>query len=209
MAQHLNETSDPARPVIEVGVVMRREPVTGHMSRWQRWRWVLADVVPQQDLPALPDHVRAGEAVALEPTEGEAATGASHWLFPRLPVTLYRDDAEGYYLNLASPSPCFWVMWRLLEAGVEEDSLPELQVVTLSYHDAGRWLDAQERVDQVPASGPVVAWLAAFVQAHYQPEPKRRQRPASFQPLTDRFGRPASVSIGQRRGPRSQGAQGE
>ena len=120
MAQHMNETTNPARPAIEVGVVMRREPVTGPMSRWQRWRWVLADVVPQQDLPPLPPNVHAGEAVALEPAEGEASAGTSHWLFPRLPVTLYRDDAEGYYLNLESPSPCFWVMWRLAEEGGEE-----------------------------------------------------------------------------------------
>lgn len=207
MAQHMNETTNPARPAIEVGVVMRREPVTGPMSRWQRWRWVLADVVPQQDLPPLPPNVHAGEAVALEPAEGEASAGTSHWLFPRLPVTLYRDDAEGYYLNLESPSPCFWVMWRLAEEGGEE-ALPEPQVVTLSYHDAGRWLDAQERVDQVPAPGPVVEWLTAFVQAHYVPEPKRRKRPDSFQPLTDRFGNPASISTGKTRG-RPEGERGE
>jgi hypothetical protein len=74
------------------------------------------------------------------------------------------------------------------------------QTVTLSYHDAGRWLDAQERVDQVAAPEPVVAWLRAFVDAHYQAEPKRRKRPDSFKPLTDRFGQPVRVSTDKRRG---------
>ena len=191
-----------------VGVVMRRERVAGPMSRWQNWRWSLADVVPQEQLPPLPPLATApgdpASAMPIEPDAGdaEAATvdGPAHWLFPHFPVTLYRDDAEGYFLNLESPQPCFWVMWRLPE-GAADDALPEPQVVTLSYHDAGRWLDAQERVDQIPAPPEVVAWLAEFVNTHYQPEPKRRKRPDSFQPLTDRFGQPASISTGDRRGP--------
>ena len=71
------------------------------------------------------------------------------------------------------------------------------QIATLSYHDAGRWLDAQEKVDQVPAPPAVVDWLRAFVAEHHQIEPKRRQRPESFKPLTDRFGQPARVSTGK------------
>ena len=67
-------------------------------------------------------------------------------------------------------------------------------MVSLSYHDAGRWLDAQETVEQVPAPPHVVEWLRAFAQEHYVVEPKKRQRPESFRPLQDRFGNPASVS---------------
>jgi hypothetical protein len=33
-----------SRPQIDVAVLMRREAVQGPMSRWQAWRWVLADV---------------------------------------------------------------------------------------------------------------------------------------------------------------------
>ncbi len=201
------ETIRADRPTMAVGVVMRREMVAGPMSRWQSWRWTLADVVPQDQLPPLPplDTLTgdASSAIPIEPAAVEADSvpaGTSHWLFPHFHVTLYRDDAEGYFLNLESPQPCFWVMWRLPDADAD-DALPEPQVVTLSYHDAGRWLDAQERVDQIPASPEVVAWLAEFVNAHYQPEPKRRKRPDSFQPLTDRFGQPASISTGERRGP--------
>ena len=33
------------RPSIEVAVIMRRERID---NRWQPWRWVLEDVVPQE-----------------------------------------------------------------------------------------------------------------------------------------------------------------
>jgi hypothetical protein len=112
---------------------------------------------------------------------------------------LFTDDAEGYWLNLISPTPSFFVMWRLQEGldGQEEQAVP--QAISLSYHDAGRWLDAQETVENVPASADVVAHLQAFTEAFYVPEEKKRQRPQSFQRLTDRFGQPVSVSTDAKR----------
>jgi hypothetical protein len=74
------------------------------------------------------------------------------------------------------------------------------QIVTLSYHDAGRWLDAQETVEQVPAPPQVVQWLQQFVNAHHVLEAKRRQRPQSFKTLQDRFGNPARVSTDKKFG---------
>jgi hypothetical protein len=214
------ETTRPERPQIKVGVVMRREPVVGPMSRWQTWRWVLADVVPHDALPTAlladhPDALDSAQPVPIEPVAAPIPAGASdtaaapssHWLFPNHPVTLFRDDTEGYYLNLVSPQPCFWVLWRLPE-GLDDAALPEPLIVTLSYHDAGRWLDAQEKVDQVPAPPEVVQWLADFVNAHYQPEPKKRKRPVSFQPLTDRFGNPARISTEKGPGPQNGGGHG-
>ena len=187
------------RPAIEVDVVMRREPVIGPMSRWQPFRWVLADVMVRtspDDTPA--DAAEdAHEPLAVEPVDAGDGAGANttHLLFPRFRVTLFRDDAEGYFLNLNSPSPCFWVFWRADEARLlDSEPMAVPQIVTLSYHDAGRWLDAQERVDQVPAPEEVVDWLRTFVDSTYQPEPKRRKRPESFKPLTDRFGQPVRIS---------------
>jgi len=188
-----------ARPGIVTGVVMRREPVQGAMARWQPWRWVLADVQVLRGPPEIAQAqwpAGADGAIPLEPATGQSAPDVSHWGFPGFGVSLHPEDAEGFYLNLTSPQPCFWVMWR---RGELDDELPSPQIVTLSYHDAGRWLDAQELVDQVPAPVDVVRWLAAFVEQHYRPEPKRRARPASFQPLTDRFGNPVRISTGDRR----------
>jgi len=159
---------------------MRRERIN---NRWQPWRWVLADVVPHEDgfgtVPRL-----------LLNDERE-----ERWLHPGFAVELFTDDAEGYYLNASTAQPCFWVLWRMEEeALLAEEPIALPQTVTLSYHDAGRWLDAQETVEQVPAPPEVVAWLREFVDKHHVAEPKRRQRPQSFKSLTDRFGNPASVS---------------
>jgi hypothetical protein len=197
-------TPTRSRPAIEVDVVMRREPVSGPMSRWQPWRWVLAYVLVRSEpedtgpAPAHEDH----EPQAVEPVDGSASDAqATHWLFPRFRVELFRDDAEGYFLNLNSPSPCFWVFWRADEERLlEGEPMAVPQIVTLSYHDAGRWLDAQERVDQVPAPAEVVDWLRGFVDTAYQPEPKKRKRPDSFKPLTDRFGQPVRISTEKIRG---------
>jgi hypothetical protein len=199
---HISPT--PAgRPALPVQVVMRREPVTGPMARWQSWRWVLADVLPAGqpiEVPARAPQPVADAPQEVQPLPGAAVVdGARYWLFTGLHVTLFRDDAEGLFLNLESPSPCFWVFWRADEERLlDGEPMAVPQIATLSYHDAGRWLDAQEKVDQVPAPPEVVEWLRAFVADHHHLEPKRRKRPDSFKPLTDRFGQPARISTGKR-----------
>ena len=194
------------RPSLDVAVVMRREPITGPMSRWQSARWVLADVLPQGEPFLAPDDAQTVPATAEEVApmaEADQVPGARHWIFQPHRVTLYRDDAEGYFLNLSSPTPCFWVFWRAEdEQLVDGEPMAVPMIVTLSYHDAGRWLDAQEKVDQVPASPSVVAWLRDFVAEHYQVEPKKRKRPESFRPLTDRFGQPVRISTEKHHGGR-------
>jgi len=94
------------------------------------------------------------------------------------------------------------------EASVADVPIPRPIVVSLSYYDAGRWLDAQENVEQVPAPASVLQWLKAFVDDHYVVEPKRRKRPESFKSLTDRFGNPASISTGKKFGGGQEGANG-
>jgi hypothetical protein len=170
---------DP-RPSIEVAVIMRREHID---NRWQPWRWVLADVVSNEA-------AFGGEPRLLLKSDDE-----ERWLYPGFKVELFRDDAEGYYLNITTPAPCWFVLWRMdEEATVADEPLARPAMVSLSYHDAGRWLDAQETVEQVPAPAHVVDWLRAFVDENYVIEPKRRKRPESFKPLQDRFGNPASIS---------------
>jgi hypothetical protein len=71
----------------------------------------------------------------------------------------------------------WFVMWRTDDADPSR-AWPER--VTLSYHEAGRLLDAQERVDNLPLPAEVVQWLQAYADEHYRPEPKERRRPASF-----------------------------
>lgn len=181
------------RPQIRVSVLMRREPVQGAMSRWQPWRWVLDDVVPH-------DEAFGQQPRCLRSTEQQLL-----WLYPDWVVELFTDDAEGYWLNVTSPTPAFFVLWRMSEPEDGSEPLAVPQAVSLSYHDAGRWLDAQETVETVSAPPDVVQWLRDFSDRHFVPEPKRRQRPQSFQRLTDRFGQPVSISTQDKR----KGAQGE
>ncbi len=175
-----------------VAVVMRRRATVGAAARWQAWRWELADVVPDHD--GFGDRARK-----LFETEHE-----QRWLHPGYHVELFTDDAEGYYLNVTTAAPCWFVMWRM-EAdrcdATEQFARP--QAVSLSYHDAGRWLDAQETVEQVAAPLPVVEWVRAFTDQHHVIESKRRQRPQSFRTLQDRFGNPASVSTDRKMPTRS------
>jgi len=168
------------RPSIEVAVVMRRERIA---NRWQPWRWVLAEVVPNEA------GFGTGPRLLLKNDDEE------RWLHPGFTVELFRDDAEGYWLNVTTPAPGWFVLWRMEEqATVADEPIARPEAVTLSYHDAGRWLDAQETVEQVPAPPDVIEWAREFAEAHYTPEPRKRRRPQSFQRLEDRFGNPASVT---------------
>lgn len=158
-------------------------------NQWQPWRWELHEVLPMQ------------EAFGTQPRRIVAGEQEERWLHPGFRVELYRDDAEGYYLNATTPAPCWFVMWRMEETPtLAGEPIARPEVVTLSYHDAGRWLDAQETVEQVPAPPEVVAWMRAFADELYVPEPKKRKRPESFKGLQDRFGNPASVSTGKKHG---------
>ena len=140
-------------------------------SRWEDWRFRIAEVVI--------DEGQFGAAPRTLRDDGQTAV----MLHPGLPVKLHRDEAEGYYLNLSSEAPVWFVMWRVHE---NDPSLAWPEFVTLSYHEAGRLLDAQERVDNLPLPPDVRAELQAFTDEHYRPEPKQRRRPASFRAPEDR-----------------------
>jgi len=98
-------------------------------------------------------------------------------LYPGFVLTLFEDEAEGYYLNVSSDEPSIFVSLR--KDDLASDPYP-LQA-TLSYNEAARWMDGGERVERVPAWAELATWLAGFVALNYKPEPKRRQRPHSFQ----------------------------
>src|SRR5438128_7709112 len=102
--------ADSQRPRLDVAVVMRRERLA---NRWQSWRWVLADVVPHE--PAFGSEPR----LLLRSDEEE------RWLHPAFTVELFRDDAEGYWLNLTTAAPAWFVLWRMEEeATVADQPIP-------------------------------------------------------------------------------------
>ena len=80
------------RPATDVAVIMRKVRTS---SRWQEWRWELEDVVENE------------EAFGGEPRLLHRDASGERWLHPGFRLELFRDDGEGYYLNLTSPAPCF------------------------------------------------------------------------------------------------------
>jgi hypothetical protein len=151
------------RPTLRVAVVMERLHAP---STWEDWRHRLAEV--------LLDEGQYGSAPRVLRDDGQTC----QTLFPGLEVGLWRDEGEGYYLNLSSGAPVWFVMWRVDD---EDPSRAWPELATLSYNEAGRLLDAQERVDNAPLPEAVPAWLQDWTDRHYRPEPRRRRRPASFQ----------------------------
>ena len=156
----------PTRLHVAVLIQEQRQP-----NAWEAWRFRIEDVVPDEgQFGADPRVLRDDGRNLLR-------------LHPGLEVALHRDEAEGYYLNLSSGAPVWFVMWRTDES---DPSRAWPEIVTLSYNEAGRLLDAQERVDNVPLRGEAIPWLQAYTDAHYQPEPKKRSRPPSFRAPQDR-----------------------
>lgn len=126
-------------------------------NRWFSHQWQVRDIA----MAGVPQ-----EAVADSP------------IFEGFDVSLYPDEAEGYFLNTASGDPKAFVMWRIDEAEADGAAIPK--VVTLSYNEAARLMDAQEKVDAVPLPREMCAWLADYVAANYKPTPKKKRIKASF-----------------------------
>ncbi len=151
-----------SRPSLRVAVVMERETAP---NRFEDWRFRVAEVVPHEDA--------FGDQSRVLRDDGRLR----RTLHPGFTLELFVDQADGYYLNLSSGTPVWFVVWRIDD---EDPSRAWPETVSLSYTEAGRWLDAQERVDNVPLDGELVAWLQAYTDTHYRPEPKQRRRPQSF-----------------------------
>ena len=152
----------PERPSVRVAVVMERETAP---NRFEDWRFRIAEVVPHED------------AFGSEPRVLRDDGKLRQTLFPDFTLELFRDQAEGYFLNLRTGAPVWFVVWRADDA---DPSRAWPETVSVSYEEAGRWLDAQEHVDNVPLPSELAAWLQAYVDENYRPEPKKRRRPQSF-----------------------------
>lgn len=146
------------KPTLSFAVALERRPV---QSRWVDHEWMVDRLVAD---------------FAGEPTVEELGGGRVRKLFPGFAITLFPDEAEGYYLNVSSGAPCAFVSLRMPEEG--GDPYPFL--ITASYNEAARWMDGGERVERVDVDAATASWLADWVAGNYRPEPKKRQRPRSF-----------------------------
>jgi hypothetical protein len=162
-----------ANPSFAVSVVMERVAIN---SRWQSHKWQPAGILPDDGSRQAPEVM-------------SSAPDLTEVLFPGFELRLYTDEAEGYFLNVSSPDPQVFVMWRLIEDVAEDvagHALPHS--ITLSYNEAARWMDAQEKVDPVAMPPQILEALVDWVQHNYKPpEKKQRIRPKSFESKEGRY----------------------
>jgi hypothetical protein len=161
------------KPKKTLAVVMQRR---ASRNRWQSETWEPWSVLETGD-PAGPARLLVN------------GPDVSQWLHPGFELTLHRDEAEGYYMNVSSEAPKIFVLWRMLEEDEVKDAVRAVPVlVTASYDEAGRWMDGGHSVDNVAMPPEIFAWVGEFVEKNYRPEPKKRAKPRSFVHPKDRAG---------------------
>jgi hypothetical protein len=148
---------------IHIGVIMQRTPLS---SRWQPFKWLPIEIVGQIGSADAPHCLRNDPA-------------DTRWLFTGFNLTLCSSEAEGYFLNISAPAPCWFIMWRIEEVNGVELAVPKM--VTLSYNEAARVMDGGERVDTLPVSSEILERLTAFTHDYYHPEPKKKHKKPSFE----------------------------
>jgi hypothetical protein len=150
--------SSPSAAPYPLAVIMERVRLA---DRWATDHWEAKDIVRDLSPPG------STERVILE---DERTTQV---LFPSMPLRLQAAEAEGYLLNLTSPEPRVFVLWRM------DGEIARPERLTVSYNEGTRWADSDEHVDSVPLPEDLVPWITEFAVAHYRPEPKKKPRYAS------------------------------
>jgi hypothetical protein len=145
---------------INVDIVMERVPLS---SPWASETWRPFAVVPSSTPTTDADVQRV-----------ESGPDVSRWCFAGHELELHPVEAEGYFLNLTSPAPCVFVMWRMSEDDASPLARPVL--ATVSYNEAGRLMDGGERVDSVAMPATIADWMRPFVAEHYKPQPRGKVR---------------------------------
>jgi hypothetical protein len=146
------------KPKFPVAVVMQRRQLE---NRWQSEAWEPRSVIPSVAPKGAP-RLLVDEA------------GTQQWLHTGFELVLHRDETEGYYMNVSVPGARVFVLWRMDEdRGVPLD-------VSVSYNEGGRWLDGGNSVEGVAMPAEVFAWVGAYVEQNYRPEPEKRIKPRSF-----------------------------
>ncbi len=179
----------PAKVVWSLDVSFRKRPVE---SRWADFQW--------EPVSALMSVTAAALSFDVVTVDGEV-----QWRWSGATMDLHPSEGEGYWLNLTSETPCLFVMWRMDEG----DEVPRPAVVTASYNEAGRMLDAGDRVDRVPMAEAMQAALAEYTMKFYKPEvrkkvkrndPFRDQRNQANELIVPAGSPAASIARGNERG---------
>ncbi len=147
---------------IQVAVVIER---TAQPNAWEDWRFRLLEVVP--------DEGAFGAVVRCLHDDGKT----SRWLHPGFTVELFADECKGYFLNLTSGRPAWFVSWLI---DPERPAHVQLTAVSLSYIEADRRMTAEEVVEIVPLESELCEWLRVFTNENFRPDTGRKVRAMSF-----------------------------
>ena len=151
-----------SREQIQVAAVIERVAAP---NAWEAWGFRLVEVVPDEGV--------FGTAPRRLVDDGKR----SRWLFPGFVVELFPTESKGYYLNLTSGHPSWFVSWVI---GEDDPSMPRVTAVSVSYIEADRRMASEEHVETLPLAPELCEWLQAFTNAHFQPDVRRKVRAASF-----------------------------
>ncbi|QDF98870.1 hypothetical protein CJ010_21165 [Azoarcus sp. DD4] len=143
-----------------VAIIMERRRL---QNRWVDEAWEAVGVVPAFA-------GGAGAEGGAAPRRILAETDRDQWLVGGFVLELFRDEADNYFLNMSSPVPKVFVMWR------KEGEIAAPVSVSASYGEAARWLDSGEQVDGIPMSREIADWVGDFVNTHYKPAPRKKVR---------------------------------
>ncbi len=132
-------------------------------DRWDTEQWEARGVVRDSPSAGI-----AGQVIF----QDERTT---QYLFPGFELKLRPDEAEGYFLNITSPQPKLFVLWRKDDG----DEIASPRLMTVSFNEGARWMDGGATVDGVALPVDLLPWIGAFVERHYRPEPKKKGRWAS------------------------------
>jgi hypothetical protein len=152
------------KPRLAIAVVMQRRASNSRWADhvWEPWS-VLSGYEGENTVRQLVDEAEVQQV-----------------LHPGFVLRLHKAEAEGYYLNVAGTEPRVFVLWRM-----EGESAVPVHV-SVSTDEAARWLDGGHAVDGVTMPPEIYAWVGAFVEANYRPEPRKRIKPRSFMHPKDR-----------------------
>ncbi len=145
-----------------MAVVLER---TAQPNAWQDWSFRVLEVVPHEGA--------FGQTQRKVFDDGRV----SRWLYPGFTLELYTDECKGYFLNLTSGNPCWFVSYRPVDG---DESMVEITAASVSYIEADRRLFAGEQVESVPLAPELCQWLQAYTNDHFVPEETRKVRAMSF-----------------------------
>jgi len=147
---------------LQVAVVMERIAAP---NRWEAWQFRVVDVVPDEGV------------FGTEPRRLLDDGKTSRWLYPGFSVELFPDECKGYFLNLTSGAPAWFVSW-LVDG--QDPSKAAVTAVSVSYIEADRRMTADEQVENLPLEPELCEWLRLYTNEHFKPDTGRKVRAMSF-----------------------------